>query len=357
MELLNDLLNQASNLSNGALVVIGVLVFGYVVKAIPQIPNGLIPLLTLALAITLQLLTGDRSQVSYTVRYPDVRLGMVGGAYWAFAWLVHNQGLRRLEKFLPAPLRGLLGVEIKDEPPTVKDTQMKNLLMLVALLATSLNCSAAWVTPDPLYPSPLMEWTAPNPALPDTEWYDYGEGSTSNGPTPAGQFAAAPRQTGAIRAVANPPTAPPPSKSWVNSISVSPYATVAFEDFDKGATGGVGLDVGIGISKTVSLVAFGEADDVDGSFVDRAGLGLRVTGRLTKAVSIFGQMSGGYSFSDSAGLGRDDWFIRPQFGGSLDFWRKGNAHVGLTGSWGLDVDLDGHTAQRLFGGLVAGTSF
>ena len=196
-------------------------------------------------------------------------------------------------------------------------------------------------------------WTAPDPPLPNTTWYDYGEGSTSNGPTPATALAIA----GFQRA---PTTAPLPkseAKSWVNSLSVSPYATVAFEDFDGGATGGVGLDVGIGISKAVSLVAFGESDDIEGSFVDRAGLGLRVTGRVTRALSLFGQMSGGYSFSDSAGLKREEWFIRPQFGGTLDFWRYRDWHAGVTASWALDVDLDGHTAQRLFGGLAVGTSF
>lgn len=116
MELLNDLLNQISNLSSGALVVGCVLVAGYVIKTIPQVPNGLIPLVTLALAVTLQLLTGDRSQVAYTVSHPEVRLGMVGVIYWGVGWFIHNQGLRRLEKFLPAPLRGLLGVEAKEEP-------------------------------------------------------------------------------------------------------------------------------------------------------------------------------------------------------------------------------------------------
>jgi len=143
----------------------------------------------------------------------------------------------------------------------------------------------------------------------------------------------------------------------VNRISVSPYATVAFEDFDKGATGGVGVDVGVALSKTVSLVSFAEFDDVSGATFDRAGLGVRVTGRLTKALSVFGQMSGGYSFSDSAGLARESWFIRPQFGATVDFWRYHDWHAGVTGSWGLDVDLDGHTAQRLFGGLALGTSF
>lgn len=146
-------------------------------------------------------------------------------------------------------------------------------------------------------------------------------------------------------------------KSWVNSVSVSPYATVAFSDFDGDQQGGLGMAVGVGLSKAVSLVSFAESDDTDGSFLDRSGLGLRVTGRVTKSLSLFGQMSGGYSFSRSAGLDENEWFIRPQFGATLDFWRYKNWHAGLTASWGLDVDLDGHVAQRLFGGLAIGTSF
>lgn len=116
MDLLNDLLNQIANLSTGALVVGCVLAAGYVIKAIPQVPNGTIPLVTLALSVTLQLLTGDRSQVAYNVSHPEVRLAMVGVIYWGIGWFLHSQGLKRLEKFLPAPVRGLLGVEVKDEP-------------------------------------------------------------------------------------------------------------------------------------------------------------------------------------------------------------------------------------------------
>lgn len=121
MEIINDLLKQAGNLSTGALVIVGVLVLGYVIRAIPQMPNGVIPVLTLGLAVTLQILMGDRSQVDYTVHNPEVRMGMVGVVYWAIGWLIHNQGLSRLEKFLPAPLRGLLGVETNEKPQSTED--------------------------------------------------------------------------------------------------------------------------------------------------------------------------------------------------------------------------------------------
>lgn len=241
---------------------------------------------------------------------------------------------------------------------------------LFATILFALSISAQGPTP-PFNVRPGLEWIAPDPPLPGTRWYDYGWDSSSNGPVSPYEALAKDAQTRAPMRLAQgrptpapePPTLPTPaartstSKSWVNSVSVSPYATVAFSDFDGDQQGGLGLNVGVGLSKAVSLVNFTEADDTDGPFVDRAGLGLRVTGRLTKAVSIFGQMSGGYSFSQSAGLGEDEWFIRPQFGATLDFWRWKAWHAGLTASWGLDVDLDGHTSQRLFGGLAIGTSF
>jgi hypothetical protein len=100
------------------MVVLGVLALGYVIKSVPQIPNGLIPLCTLTAAVTLNILLGDVSAVDYKARNPEVRLGMIGLIYWGIGWLLHNQGLRRLEKFLPGPLKALIGA---DEPAPPKD--------------------------------------------------------------------------------------------------------------------------------------------------------------------------------------------------------------------------------------------
>lgn len=244
--------------------------------------------------------------------------------------------------------------------------------MMIAVVAWVLVAGAWCGAAEPPFDSVnwnTWSWTAPDPPLPDTTWYDYGEGSTSNGPVPAGMVMAQ-----ATKAKAQAPTragteaqlpVTTAAESWVNRVSVSPYATVAFADFDGDQVGGAGLEVGVGISRAVSLVGFGESDDTEHEFIDRAGLGLRVTGRVTKALSVFGQMSGGFAFDESPSVGQDEspsvgqdeWFLRPEFGATVDFWRKGNAHVGAEASWGMDVGLDGRTAQRLRGGLVAGTSF
>ena len=118
MEILNDIMHQIGHLSAGALVIICVVVAGYVVKAIPKFPCGWIPIVTLAVAITMAILVGEQAEVDYHCSRPQVRLGMVGVVYWGIGWLLHNQGLSRLEKFLPAPLRTLLGVD--EKPPEQK---------------------------------------------------------------------------------------------------------------------------------------------------------------------------------------------------------------------------------------------
>lgn len=161
---------------------------------------------------------------------------------------------------------------------------------------------------------------------------------------------------GAFYAYSAEAKAPAASQSMINGISVSPYYTVGFAQFDEKATGGAGLDIGLNLSKSVQLVSFAESDDAQGSFVDRFGLGVQLTGKLGKWLKPFGRLSGGYTFESSAGL-EERLFIRPQFGAVIDIWRKGDWHASLTGSWGLDVDTSGNAAQRIFGGLVVGTSF
>ena len=113
METINDLLNQILTLHTGALLIAAVLVTGYIIKGIPWIPNTIIPLITFAVCVSGNVLLGDVGQVSPFTSTPQVRLGFVGVAYWGIAWLIHNQGLARLEKFLPAPLRSLIG---SDDP-------------------------------------------------------------------------------------------------------------------------------------------------------------------------------------------------------------------------------------------------
>ena len=118
MEILNDILHQIGHQPTGALVIICVIVVGYVIKALPKFPCGLIPIVTLAVAVAMTILVAEQGEVDYKCIRPQVRLGMVGVVYWAIGWLLHNQGLSRLEKYLPAPIRALIGSEeTKPEPP------------------------------------------------------------------------------------------------------------------------------------------------------------------------------------------------------------------------------------------------
>jgi len=140
-----------------------------------------------------------------------------------------------------------------------------------------------------------------------------------------------------------------PKPSMFNAISVSPYYTVGFKDFDGKGKDGAGVDIGLSLSKSVALVGFAESDDTHGTFIDRIGGGVQLSGKLGKWLKPFGRLSGGWT--------DDSFFVRPQFGASIDVWKYKNWHASLTGSWALDVFTDGSASQRVFGGLVLGTSF
>src|SRR5206468_4001926 len=78
--------------------------------------------------------------------------------------------------------------------------------------------------------------------------------------------------------------------SLINDILVSPYYTVAFADFNGKATSGVGLDVGLGLSKTIQAVSFVETSDTkEGAAIDRFGAGVQMTGKLGKWLHPYGR--------------------------------------------------------------------
>jgi hypothetical protein len=144
--------------------------------------------------------------------------------------------------------------------------------------------------------------------------------------------------------------------SYLSDISVSPYGTVAFDRFDGKARTGAGAELSIGASRTVSLVVFGESDNVD-HFFDRAGLGLRVTGSLGPRFHPFAGLLGGYVFDSVSTEASEPWFLRRQFGLGIDLVRYEGWLVQLKASWGLDVTTDGNSQQRLTGFLTLGKSF
>lgn len=116
MEFFNDLIKQITNIETGALLVISVIATGYMLKAVPKFPNQFIPIATFIVAVAGNILLGD-VEVDSKHRNPYIRLALVGVIFWAIGWLLHNQGLSRLEKFLPEPIRKLIGVEDPIKPP------------------------------------------------------------------------------------------------------------------------------------------------------------------------------------------------------------------------------------------------
>jgi 4-hydroxybenzoate polyprenyltransferase len=111
MEFFNDLIKQITNIETGALLVIAVIAAGYLLKAMTWFPNQFIPIATFIVAVAGNMLLGEIGEVSPASRNPHVRLALVGMVFWAVGWLLHNQGLSRLEKFLPEPIRKLIGAE------------------------------------------------------------------------------------------------------------------------------------------------------------------------------------------------------------------------------------------------------
>jgi predicted tellurium resistance membrane protein TerC len=116
MEFFNDLIKQIANIETGALLVLVVIGTGYLLKAIPMFPNQLIPVATFIVAVAGNVLLGE-VPADAVHRNPHVRLALVGVIFWAVGWLLHNQGLSRLEKFLPEPIRKLIGVESTPNNP------------------------------------------------------------------------------------------------------------------------------------------------------------------------------------------------------------------------------------------------
>ena len=144
----------------------------------------------------------------------------------------------------------------------------------------------------------------------------------------------------------------PETQSLINDISVSPYYTVAFENFNGKAKSGYGVDVGLGLSKTVSVVSFIETSEShEDAAIDRFGAGVQMTGKLGKWLKPYGRFSVGYSLDGSSGLANDTLFLRPEFGASITIYKYKKVELDTTAAWMLDVDTDGHAAQRLKAGL------
>lgn len=83
---------------------------------------------------------------------------------------------------------------------------MKRLLSILSILSIACTAAIRAQEPPPSVNWSTSSWEAPSQVLPNTEWYDYGWDSTSNGPIPA---ELAQRRT-ALRLAGRLPAPPPP---------------------------------------------------------------------------------------------------------------------------------------------------
>lgn len=116
MEYLQDILNQILQLKGAALVGIVLMVLGYILKLVPQVPNGVIPAVVIVGGCVLNPLLSPTPQgdVAYYIRNGvtvDVLHGFLIGAA---AWFVHDKVLRR---FIDSKLAIFGGGETKTTTP------------------------------------------------------------------------------------------------------------------------------------------------------------------------------------------------------------------------------------------------
>lgn len=107
----DDLINQVTSLGPEALTIAILIVLGYVVRAIPRMPDlvvRLLPVTCLVLGAVLYPLLAPAPAPDPRLRHPMVRLVLVGILLGFLAWVLHNKFLKRLEDRIPF-LKGLLG--------------------------------------------------------------------------------------------------------------------------------------------------------------------------------------------------------------------------------------------------------
>lgn len=144
MEYLTDILNQITSLKGVALIAVCLLALGYVLKAIPQIPNALIPASVITGGMILTPILGEPGAVSPDIKHPLVGLVLQGFLIGVAAWILHEKVIKHFEGWLKGKLPGggapvLLACavpllftgcatdgfakvvrELKDDPATVK---------------------------------------------------------------------------------------------------------------------------------------------------------------------------------------------------------------------------------------------
>lgn len=208
-------------------------------------------------------------------------------------------------------------------------------------------------------------WTAPNPPLPGTTWYDYGWDSPSNGPVPAEVHQAAVgvhRERAPMRQVRNAaaatwwtaPDAPDPLDQPVDSLTyVAPNTgRVYFDsglqlitpDFDEVGYG-YGVRLGYQVSKhwAIDFGASHHGLDYDGSAIQD------LSGRLVARMP-FSFLSPYTFLGGRFDLQRDVWTIEPGAGIELGVSKKLRG-LSIYAEGNLRADTEGHNAYGFGAGV------
>lgn len=133
-----------------------------------------------------------------------------------------------------------------------------------------------------------------------------------------------------------------------------PYGSVSWTGINGAAELGAGANLTLGITKNLTLVSFGEADNTTGGFVDRFGAGLRYTAQLGTRVSLDAGAAGAYDMEN------EHFFLRLPLGANLYAYKSKSADVGLRVQYAFDISGDGPNGSatgRLFAGPVVNFRF
>lgn len=133
-----------------------------------------------------------------------------------------------------------------------------------------------------------------------------------------------------------------------------PYGIVSWTGINGASDLGAGANVTFALNKNLSLVTFGESDNLNGGLVDRFGGGLRYTATLGKSVSLDAGVGGAYDFEGQ------NFFLRLPLGANFYALKSANVDAGLRVQYAFDLDGDGKNGTatgRLFAGPVLNVRF
>ena len=129
-------------------------------------------------------------------------------------------------------------------------------------------------------------------------------------------------------------------------LGLEPYGTISWAGLNGEAELGAGANVTLGLTKNLSLVGFGEADNTDGTLIERFGGGLRYTASLGARVSLDAGVAGGY---DQTG---QNFFLRLPLGANFYAIHTRDVDVGVRVAYAFDIDGNGKTGTATGRGFL-----